>query len=130
MSYYISDKCMGCSACERKCPVSAINGERKKQFHINKDLCIECGVCGKICPVSAIQNSSGEICLKMRKEDWPKPKFDYDLCFSCRACKEMCIENCIEMIDNKPMLKEGNKCISCGACENVCGVSAIKLAVI
>ncbi len=48
------DKCRGCSACSRKCPMGAISGELKHPFEINQEKCIKCGVCITTCPFKAI----------------------------------------------------------------------------
>lgn len=53
-SYKITDKCVGCSACSRACPVGAITGEIKKQFSINQEKCIKCGKCYNTCRFGAI----------------------------------------------------------------------------
>lgn len=52
--YVITDKCVGCSLCSKKCPVNAISGEIKKQFTIDQDKCIKCGVCADNCKFKAI----------------------------------------------------------------------------
>ncbi len=52
--YKITDKCIGCSACARQCPVSAISGELKKKFDINDEKCIKCGKCMSTCRFGAI----------------------------------------------------------------------------
>ena len=52
--YKITDKCIGCSACSRKCPVGAISGELKKQFVIDQEKCIKCGACYTTCRFGAI----------------------------------------------------------------------------
>ncbi len=52
--YTITDKCMGCSACSRQCPVGAITGEIKQKFNINQDKCIKCGKCFATCRFGAI----------------------------------------------------------------------------
>ncbi len=48
------DKCKGCSACARKCPVGAISGEIKQPYTIDADKCIKCGVCMDTCKFDAI----------------------------------------------------------------------------
>ncbi len=50
----IPEKCKGCSACSRVCPVDAISGEIKKPFRIDKDVCIKCGSCMEKCKFGAI----------------------------------------------------------------------------
>ena len=55
ISYYIlADKCIGCMACARKCPVAAISGERRKIHRIDQDVCIKCGICYETCKFDAI----------------------------------------------------------------------------
>ena len=54
MKYKITDKCIGCSACSRQCPVGAISGELKKKFEIDQEKCIKCGKCIATCRFGAI----------------------------------------------------------------------------
>ncbi len=54
MKYKITDKCIGCSACSRQCPVNAISGELKKKFDIDQEKCIKCGKCYATCRFGAI----------------------------------------------------------------------------
>jgi NADH:ubiquinone oxidoreductase subunit F (NADH-binding)/(2Fe-2S) ferredoxin/Pyruvate/2-oxoacid:ferredoxin oxidoreductase delta subunit len=49
------EKCIGCTACARKCPVGAITGERKKVHSINSSICIKCGVCKETCKFGAVE---------------------------------------------------------------------------
>ena len=50
----IADKCKGCSACSRKCPVEAISGQIKQPYTIDKSKCVKCGVCMETCKFGAI----------------------------------------------------------------------------
>lgn len=55
LSYEIlEDRCRGCTACARKCPVGAISGNVKEPHVINKALCVKCGVCMQTCKFGAI----------------------------------------------------------------------------
>ncbi len=49
-----AEKCKGCSACSRKCPVGAISGEIKKPFVIDATKCVKCGVCMETCKFGAV----------------------------------------------------------------------------
>jgi NADH-quinone oxidoreductase subunit F/NADP-reducing hydrogenase subunit HndC len=50
----LEDKCKGCTACARVCPVQAISGEVKKPHKIDNSKCIRCGACMETCKFSAI----------------------------------------------------------------------------
>jgi NADH-quinone oxidoreductase subunit F/NADP-reducing hydrogenase subunit HndC len=50
----ITDKCIGCTACVRVCPVDCIAGERKALHVIDQAECIKCEACIAKCPVDAI----------------------------------------------------------------------------
>ena len=49
------EKCKRCSLCARKCPVSAISGDRTSGFVIDTEKCIKCGVCKDACKFEAIE---------------------------------------------------------------------------
>jgi NADH:ubiquinone oxidoreductase subunit F (NADH-binding)/(2Fe-2S) ferredoxin/Pyruvate/2-oxoacid:ferredoxin oxidoreductase delta subunit len=48
------DKCTGCTACTRACPVDAITGEKRQAHVIDTEKCIRCGACYAKCKFGAI----------------------------------------------------------------------------
>ena len=58
ISYSVdADKCKGCTACARKCPVGAISGAVKTAHTIDTSKCIKCGVCMSNCKFGAISKA-------------------------------------------------------------------------
>ncbi len=51
----IEDKCTGCTACARKCPVDAISGNVKEPHLIDQEACIKCGMCFDVCRFDAVE---------------------------------------------------------------------------
>ncbi len=50
ISYHIDEtKCVGCTACSKVCPVSAISGNVKEPHRISSAICIKCGACIEKC---------------------------------------------------------------------------------
>jgi len=54
ISYEINDSCIGCGACKKICPVTAISGSPKKKHIIDIEKCIKCGLCFDTCKFGAI----------------------------------------------------------------------------
>ena len=50
----VEDKCKGCTACKRACPVGAISGNVKEPHVIDQAKCIKCGACVATCKFGAI----------------------------------------------------------------------------
>lgn len=55
ITYHITDKCIGCTACSRLCPVNAIEGSLKHKHTINSEICIKCGACFENCKFNAVE---------------------------------------------------------------------------
>jgi NADH:ubiquinone oxidoreductase subunit F (NADH-binding)/(2Fe-2S) ferredoxin/ferredoxin len=72
INYHIDkDRCSGCGACAKICPVMAISGEKKKPHIIDQKICIKCGACLNVCPeiYAAVYRKSGELTrYEKRKE--------------------------------------------------------------
>jgi len=51
----VPEKCVGCTACARVCPVTAISGQVKKPHVIDQETCIKCGNCVTKCKFDAIK---------------------------------------------------------------------------
>lgn len=51
----LKDKCIGCTLCQRNCPVSAISGTVKQPHEIDMQKCIKCGKCKENCRFDAIE---------------------------------------------------------------------------
>jgi NADH:ubiquinone oxidoreductase subunit F (NADH-binding)/(2Fe-2S) ferredoxin/Pyruvate/2-oxoacid:ferredoxin oxidoreductase delta subunit len=52
--HILPEKCVGCTACARICPVQCIEGEPRKEHIIDQSRCIKCGACFNTCRFSAI----------------------------------------------------------------------------
>ncbi len=52
--YSINEKCIGCTACVKVCPVDCIKGKVKEMHVIDQDACIACGACYDVCKFDAV----------------------------------------------------------------------------
>jgi len=48
------EKCTGCMACIKPCPVQAITGEKKQPHTLDAEKCTRCGVCVQVCKFDSI----------------------------------------------------------------------------
>ncbi|GAB6186565.1 NADH-quinone oxidoreductase subunit NuoF [Thermopirellula anaerolimosa] len=49
-----AEKCVGCTACARNCPVECISGNRREVHVIDQARCIKCGRCFQVCRFDAV----------------------------------------------------------------------------
>lgn len=131
MAYYITDKCIGCSICEIKCPTDTIVGESKQVFEIIPEGCIDCGTCGIWCPVDAIQDNTGRFVKGLKPRNVPKAKVDENACIACEYCVDACPFDCITMEPHPDgqftqlAVVDEKKCVGCRLCEESCLWEAI-----
>jgi ferredoxin len=134
MSFLITDKCVGCSACEIVCPVDAISGVKKELYFIDPKVCIDCGACGRACPYDAILDSYGDLAEKVRRTEWPRPVVIDEICSGCKYCVDICPFDCLSLEGDPGMpwvqvarLTKPKACVSCYLCESACDKGAIVL---
>jgi Pyruvate/2-oxoacid:ferredoxin oxidoreductase delta subunit len=137
MAFHITEACIGCTACARLCPVFAISGEKGKQHAVNEKRCVGCGVCGRTCPKAAIIDSSGNLCIQVKRNGWPKPVIDQELCSACGICVNDCTAEALSISlpvrrgDTRVYaeLIAPQKCVGCAICRNHCPLGAITMPV-
>ena len=133
MSYKITSRCIGCSACAKKCPEEAITGELKSQFQIDEFLCSECGNCFRTCPAGAIQDPAGNLSPAKKPGQEPKASIAADICAGCKSCYLNCPHDAISMTKKGLLSAPHGKvtrtqCIGCGTCLEFCITGAIKVS--
>lgn len=135
MAYFITDTCVGCTLCEKTCPVGAISGDLKQRHMIDPERCVDCGACGRVCGVGAVRNAQGEPAVKVPRAQWARPVVDTARCSACSMCVQICGKDALSIslptfrgdIAVFAQLTDGNACVACGLCERVCPLHAITM---
>ncbi len=133
MTHKITEKCVGCTVCAKKCPVGAISGELKSLHVIDPAECIDCGLCGKVCPQNAVLDENGKQLFKRPQFDWDEPYVDRRHCTGCGICVDTCPIGCLEIegpkfhgdIHTAAILTKPEDCIDCRLCAKACPMDAI-----
>lgn len=136
--FIIEEKCVGCTACAKECPVSIIEGEAKEPFRIfAPDECIECSLCAWSCPTEAIVNGYGVTVPKLKREERPVAWIDEEGCTGCEVCMESCPVDAIGKVtavdpgDTSPTgvcRVDYDICVSCSLCSVLCPWETISMA--
>jgi len=132
LAHFITEACIGCTACAKVCPVSCISGDRKERHVIDPTLCIDCHACSYACPVECIEDQYGNLLPRIPKRgNWPKPVVDPDHCTGCTFCVDICPFDCLAVADGPfhgtAELVDPKSCVGCKLCESVCAKNAIKV---
>jgi len=135
LAYEITETCIGCTACTKRCPTGAITGSRNVLHVIDPSLCIDCGACGVVCPPEAIIDDLGDVCRTFARKEWPKAIVVEDNCIGsgCELCIQICPFEALSL--GQPERTSGDffgiavlnerKCTGCRLCEDACGWGAI-----
>ncbi|MBF0295043.1 MAG: electron transport complex subunit RsxB [Magnetococcales bacterium] len=55
VAFIHEEKCIGCTACIKACPVEAIIGANKQSHTVVAEMCTDCAACVEPCPVDCIE---------------------------------------------------------------------------
>ena len=135
MPYFITDSCIGCTACAKNCPVLAIDGKPKERHVVNIRRCVSCGVCARVCPKNAVLDGHGNPTQSIPRTKWEKPVVGETLCSACGICVTWCRAEALHISPPKfhgdihvfAELYQPNKCVACGLCARNCPLGATVL---
>ncbi len=133
MQYKISERCIGCTLCARKCDQNAIVGEKKQLHTIDVSKCEGCGKCFQACPKGAILDAAGNTNGRDLKGSKQKRKVAHIDRFECVGCQN-CIPDCptefsIFFVPGKfgggHSVVDETTCLGCESCVLSCTSGAI-----
>lgn len=120
--------CMGLGSCVRVCNFDAIYIGVDGIAHVDRDKCTSCGMCLEACPKKIINWIPDEQFVYINCSSHQKGKEVKDSCsvgcIACQICVKSCPENCMEMVNDLPLI-DYSKCTQCGVCVEKCPTKAI-----
>lgn len=132
MPFFITETCVGCTACTKRCPTGAISGERKELHVIDSDLCIDCGSCGVVCPEDCIYDGFGNQTFMLKKDQRPLAFVEELACTGCDKCTPRCPFDALGLVEavdparfSGVMFVIEKNCTGCRECELACPYDAI-----
>ena len=130
LGFTITDECVGCGACKKKCPWGAVLGEKKQRHAIDPTLCRECATCWYMCPKCAVEDTEGFRRKKSDKPRMPKARIDAAACAGCQNCLLNCEHSAIHLdkgIISAHCKVNADECRGCGSCMAYCPNGCIDL---
>jgi electron transport complex protein RnfB len=130
VSFWITEDCIGCGSCKKKCPYQAILGEKKKRHIIEPTVCRECGTCWYVCAKSAVVDPDG-YAREKGKGRVPTANIDDRMCAGCQNCLLNCERGAIKfksgLLGGKCRVSSDD-CVGCGRCLLFCASGCIDVA--
>ncbi len=134
MSFKISNRCTGCTACAGVCPTGAIRGSARALHVIDPAKCIDCGACGVTCRDEAVLDARGALFTLCEPPSYACAWVDLEACTGCGWCRAVCHWDAIAPVflrgrDGvfRVATVQERRCVACGACELECGHGAIRV---
>ena len=116
----VSDACVYCTLCARKCPEGAITVDRaNKTWAVDHDKCTKCGTCIGTCPKKA---------LSFAEPVEEVVTCDTETCVYCTLCAKKCPMSAIEVFRAEKEWKiDYDSCTKCGTCIASCPKKALSM---
>ncbi len=128
-TYRITDDCVGCGLCRKRCPWDAIIGGKNEQHIIEPMVCQHCSTCWQICPKRAVEDAEGFRREGKARGKAPRSRIEGDACAGCQNCYLACEQRAIVFRPGFPTGRSEvnvDRCNGCGACHALCPSSCIE----